>query len=401
MNILDEVWERSSVRLSYAKEGTELKVLDTNDYYPFGMNHLSSSMGGGSTFNPQASPLNYKYNGKEMQESGMYDYGARMYMSDIGRWSVIDPLAEQMSSHSVYNYGFNNPIRFIDPDGRKAAEPMQWEDQNPRLSSSGGRMYDYMVSQNVLNLNAWMPTFNTGGGGGGGRRSTLTLDNNESYEKQNKNGVSEILLPTITLTSTNWRKQIFEHFLASIAEFNAKQDALERNFIAQQNIDKARTRLYTAISSTNVGQSVAGVENFLFRDMPVFLAGGSAASGLFRFSSAYLREAAIRGATDAATQALFKNGEIDMKQLFINTYVGGGSTYQVMAKIAGINLGLNTLNNIYSTRNTSLQSIPLNIGKIVTGVLGAGIGIVGGDILGSLYGNGMDAYLQREYDKTK
>ncbi|AYZ11965.1 hypothetical protein EGY05_08525 [Chryseobacterium arthrosphaerae] len=32
----------------------------------------------------------YKYNGKELQETGMYDYGVRMYIPDIGRWGVVD-----------------------------------------------------------------------------------------------------------------------------------------------------------------------------------------------------------------------------------------------------------------------------------------------------------------------
>ena len=87
-------------------------IEEVNHYYPFGA--LMGDRCG-------VSRNKYKYIGKELDTMygwNMQDHEARWYDPVLGRWMVTDPLQEKYESVSSYCYTANNPIRFVDTDGK-------------------------------------------------------------------------------------------------------------------------------------------------------------------------------------------------------------------------------------------------------------------------------------------
>lgn len=87
------------------------EVVQHIEYVPFGEVFIEER---NNTWNTP-----YLFNAKEYdEETCMYYYGARYYEPRISLWMSVDPLAEKYHDLSPYNYTANNPIRYIDPDGK-------------------------------------------------------------------------------------------------------------------------------------------------------------------------------------------------------------------------------------------------------------------------------------------
>lgn len=151
------------------------KIGQVADYYPFGMRQEPLQQLG--------SDNKYLYNGKELQEGlDWYDYGARMYDPSLGKWHTIDPLAEKYDMLSPYNYCINNPIKYVDPDGRDGMVTGTGTKEDPYVITAtyyyeNGSLNEYQTKA----LNGAVDAYNSMGGKNGVK--SKDADGNVTYTK--------------------------------------------------------------------------------------------------------------------------------------------------------------------------------------------------------------------------
>jgi RHS repeat-associated protein len=119
----------SDRRLAASTDGTNVDYYDadvtsTTEYYPYGMTLRSESDGGG---------YRYGFNGYEADnevkgKGNSFTTEFRQYDSRVARWLSTDPLEAKYPNWSPYAFVYDNPMNFIDIDGREGVPVIMVKD---------------------------------------------------------------------------------------------------------------------------------------------------------------------------------------------------------------------------------------------------------------------------------
>ena len=135
----------------------------------------------------------YKFNGKEFdQETGLYYYGARYMNPRTSLWYGVDPLAEKYPSVGGYVYCVENPIKYLDTDGRRIVIHYQDKNGNQRTYIfMGYRGKKSIYIPNVQFVKDFVAAYNYNARNGGGE-NTILAATSDKYEIHLYDGDSTI-----------------------------------------------------------------------------------------------------------------------------------------------------------------------------------------------------------------
>ncbi len=131
------------IQLSKNENQFVADLQSAQEYYPFGMQVPGRILNGGD--------YRYGFNGKENDNEvkgngNSIDFGARVHDPRIGRFLSLDPMSSNFPSETNYGYASNNPVFYIDVDGKykwPAGLEAEYTKKYPKLTK--------YLSENVKN----------------------------------------------------------------------------------------------------------------------------------------------------------------------------------------------------------------------------------------------------------
>ena len=227
----------------------------------------------------------YGFNGKEKDNStgeGNLDFGARIYDARISRWLSVDPLQDKFPSLSPYLFSLNNPILFVDPDGREViinkasvsndgtSFPTKVEDMgNTRMSLTFRKnktgAYDVVVDQHIqycaaLNSPTFMSYNKSLAELNPGLKTCVEIHEKEHYERNIKAAQTSIemadpfnpgqkLIGTADVIYTKAMKTLDERVSAAKADIN-NQVTKQTNQINSMPDDADKAKLLKQLTDS-------------------------------------------------------------------------------------------------------------------------------------------------------
>jgi RHS repeat-associated protein len=184
------------------------EVVQHIEYVPFGEVFIEER---NNTWNTP-----YLFNAKELdEETGLYYYGARYYDPRISLWLSTDQLQEKYPNISTYAYTFQNPVKYIDPDGRDAI---------------------YVV----------FPSYRADGYPFTGHAGVLLIDNKTGYtkyyeygryDKENLGIVKTYSVPNVVMKNGMPTAESLQKVLEKISKESGKNEKIEAAYVKSDNFD--------------------------------------------------------------------------------------------------------------------------------------------------------------------
>ena len=253
-----------SIRTTVDIDGS---VLGYDDYYPFGLTMPGRSS---NSANPND---NYKFTGHERDDEAtldLYHANARGYDPVLGRFMSIDPNSNVYPAYSPYNYAFNNPLMFIDPNGKDGMLTGSGTKDDPYLITANYYYVEGNLNEDELDaLNQTASKYNKAGKNG--LIKTKDSDGNSVYVKYNMSVIgveseseARKSAASDTFTDTNGETRSYGNYY-SVTESGQVYDpqntsqifGTATNFAIE--LDRSLVQGLTSTTKSNLGKNLMGI----------------------------------------------------------------------------------------------------------------------------------------------